>query len=127
MQRSGELFMCNRANPLRIFCAVAALSIAGAANAANWEILPSVQGGYRYDDNYRLSQPGDEVEVSGAELDGTLLFRNLDPKTKIEIAPRVRATYFPDEQDEDSTDYFLRGTIQDHTPRRSMGVDVNFA
>jgi hypothetical protein len=119
--------MLNRVNQPLILCAFAALSVSGAAHAANWEILPRLQGGYRYDDNYRLNQPGNEIEVSGAEADATLLFRNIDPKTKIEIAPRVRATYFPDEQDEDSTDYFLRGTLQDQTPRRSIGVDVNFA
>ena len=119
--------MSNRLNPKPIFCAIATLSVTCAANAANWEILPRLQGGYRYDDNYRLNQPGAEVEVSGAEADATLLFRNVDPRTKIEIAPRVRATYFPDESDEDSTDYFLRAGYQDATPRRTMGIDANFA
>jgi len=119
--------MRNRVNAQPIFCALAALSVASAAHAANWEIDPRLQGGYRYDDNYRMSQPGDEIEVSGAEADATLLFRNVDPRTKIEIAPRVRATYFPDSTDEDSTDYFLRGSYQDTTPRRSMGVDANYA
>src|SRR4029079_19332976 len=115
MPRSGDPLMSNRLNPTPILCAVAMLGTASAANAANWEILPRVQGGYRYDDNYRLSQPGSEIEVSGAEADGTVLFRNVDPRTKIEIAPRVRATYFPDQTDEDSTDYFLRGSFSDTT------------
>lgn len=119
--------MSNRLNPGPFLCAVVALSATSAANAANWEIVPRVEGGYRYDDNYRLSQPGSEIEVSGAEVDGTLLFRNVDPRTKIEIAPRVRATYFPDETEEDSTDYFLRGGFEDATQRRSMGVDLNLA
>ena len=34
------------------------------ATAANWEIGPRVQAGYRYNDNYHLEQPGGEVEVS---------------------------------------------------------------
>jgi hypothetical protein len=119
-------FMCNRANVPFVY-AIAALALAGSANAANWEIAPRVQGGYRYDDNYRLSQPGNEVEVSGAEADATLAFRTVDPKTKIEIAPRIRSTYFPDETDEDSTDYFLRGTFEDRTPRRMMSVDASIA
>lgn len=119
--------MPNRLSSKPILCAVAMLSVTGAANAANWEIVPRLVGGYRYDDNYRLSQPGSEIEVSGAEADATLLFRNVDPRTKIEIAPRVRATYFPDESDEDSTDYYLSGSFQDSTPRRSMGIDANLA
>ena len=69
--------MSLRLNPRSILCAVALLGVTG-ANAANWEMVPRVQGGYRYDDNYRLSQPGSEIEVSGAEVDGTLLFRNVD-------------------------------------------------
>jgi hypothetical protein len=108
-------------------CALAALAGTQAAEAASWEFAPSVLGGYRYDDNYRLSQPGDEIEVSGAEVDATMLFRSIDPRTKIEIAPRVRATYFPNESDEDATDYFLRGSLEDRTPRRTMGVDASFA
>ncbi|HEU4652545.1 MAG TPA: hypothetical protein VFS47_01080 [Steroidobacteraceae bacterium] len=120
--------MRNRANSaVPVICAVAALAGTNAVEAANWEFAPAVLGGYRYDDNYRLSQPGDEIEVSGAEVDATMLFRTIDPRTKVEIAPRVRATYFPNEGDEDSTDYFLRGSVEDRTPRRAMGVDASFA
>jgi hypothetical protein len=102
--------------------AIASLLACGSAPAANWEIAPKVQAGYRYSDNYRLEQPGGELEVSGGEADAAVTFRNIDPRTRIEVTPRIRATYFPDEPSEDSTDYFLGAELHDETPRRRAGI-----
>jgi Putative beta-barrel porin 2 len=101
--------------------------VATNAPAANWEFAPRLEGGYRYNDNYRMNQPGGELEVSGAEGDVRLTLRTVDPRTNFEITPRVRATYFPGEGDEDSTDYFLRGVFTDVTPRRSTGVQLDLS
>lgn len=95
--------------------------------AANWEIAPRIEGGYRYSDNYRLDLPGSEIDVSGAEADARLSFRTIDPRTNFEITPRVRATYFPDEREENSTDYFLRAIASDVTPRRRIGARADFS
>src|SRR5688500_18972844 len=100
----------------------AALAAASTASAANWEVAPRVEAGYRYSDNYHLDPPGTEVEVSGGEADARVTFRTLDPRTQVEIAPRVRATYFPDEPDDDSVDGFLDASFVDMTPRRRIGV-----
>ena len=100
----------------------AALAAASAANAANWEVAPRVQAGYRYSDNYHLGPPGTEVDVSGGEADAQVTWRTLDPRTQIEITPRIQATYFPDEPEDDSVDYFLDARLVDLTPRRRMGV-----
>jgi hypothetical protein len=105
----------------------AALLAAGTAAAENWEIAPRVEAGYRYSDNYHLGPPGTEVEVSGGEADAQVSFRTLDPRTQIEITPRVLATYFPDEPDDDSVDGYLDGRFEDVTPRRRMGVTGSFA
>jgi hypothetical protein len=105
----------------------AALLAAGTAAAENWEIAPRVQAGYRYSDNYHLGPPGTEVEVSGGEADAQVTFRTLDPRTQIEITPRVLATYFPDEPDDDSVDGYLNGKFEDVTPRRRLGVTGSFA
>jgi hypothetical protein len=96
------------------------------ASAANWEIAPRVAAGYRYNDNYRLEQPGGEIEVSGAEADAAVTFRNIDPRTRIEVTPRIRSTYFPDESSQDSTDYFLGALLHDETPRRRIGITADF-
>lgn len=98
-----------------------------AASAATWEWAPRVEGGYKYDDNFRLNLPGDEIDVSGIEADARLTLRTIDPRTTIEVTPRIRATYFPEESDVDSTDYFLRGLFQDATPRRRVGASVDLS
>jgi len=105
----------------------AALLAAGTASAENWEIAPRVEAGYRYSDNWHLGPPGTEVEVSGGETDAQVAFRTLDPRTQIEITPRILATYFPDEQDDDSVDGYLDARFEDVTPRRRMGVTGSFA
>src|SRR5687768_1058987 len=100
----------------------AALAAASTASAANWEVAPRVEAGYRYSDNYHLGPPGTEVDVSGGETDARVTFRTLDPRTQVEITPRVQATYFPDDPDDDSVDGFLDASFLDVTPRRRIGV-----
>lgn len=92
------------------------------ATAANWEVAPRVQAGYRYSDNYRLYLPDQEVEVSGAEADVGVTFRTVDPRTNFEITPRINSTYFPDEKDEDANNYYLTAGFSDVTPRRRIDV-----
>jgi hypothetical protein len=111
-------------SPVVLFAALAA---AGTASAANWEIAPRVEAGYRYSDNYHLGPPGTEVEVSGAETDAQVAFRTLDPRTQVEITPRILATYFGDEDQADSVDGFLDARFVDVTPRRRMGVAGAFS
>jgi len=96
-------------------------------SAANWEIAPRVAGGYRFSDNYRLSLPGAEIEVSGAEADVAATFRTVDPRTNFEITPRINATYFPNEKTEDATNYFLTAGFSDVTPRRRIEVPFLFS
>jgi hypothetical protein len=98
---------------------------ANSATAANWEIAPRLEAGYLYNDNYRLDLPGQEIDVSGAEADAAVTFRTVDPRTNFEITPRINSTYFPDERDEDSNDYYLNAGFTDVTPRRR--IEVPFA
>jgi hypothetical protein len=97
------------------------------ASAANWEVSPRVQAGYRYNDNYHLEQPGGEVEVSGGEAEVGVTFNTVDPRTNFEITPRINATYFPDEKEEDSTDYYLTAGFSDITPRRRINVPFMYS
>lgn len=113
-------------SPTLTCCVAFVLSLGCAsASAANWEIAPRVGLGYRYNDNYHLELPGGEIEVSGAEADAAVTFRTLDPRTTFEVTPRIRSTYFPDERDEDSTDYFLDLRFDDTTPRRRTGLRLD--
>ena len=98
-----------------------------AASGADWQVNPTIEAGYLYDDNYRLSAPGAEIDVQGALLDAQLEFLNLTPAGEFSFTPRVRATYFPDAQDVDTTDYF--GTLNwEHRGQRvTSGVRADFA
>jgi len=98
-----------------------------AASGADWQLNPTIEAGYLYDDNYRLSAPGAEIDVQGALLDAQLEFLNLTPAGEFSFTPRVRATYFPDAQDVDTTDYF--GTLNwEHRGQRvTSGVRADFA
>ncbi len=88
-----------------------AVPLAGAlvsvpAGAAPWELNPSVEAGYLYNDNYRLTIPGTEIEVQGPMVDASLELRTLTQTGEFSFTPRVRATYFPDATDLDAVDYF---------------------
>jgi hypothetical protein len=76
------------------------------AVAAPWEFNPTVEAGYLYDDNYRLSMPGAEIDVQGPLVDAALELRTLTEKGEFSFTPRVRATYFSDAPELDSVDYF---------------------
>ena len=86
--------------------AVAAALASTVAPAADWELNPRVEAGYLIDDNYRLAQPGGEIEVSGPLADAQLEMRALTQQGEFSFTPRIRATYFPDEEDLDTVDYF---------------------
>lgn len=77
-----------------------------AAVAADWELNPRIEAGYLFDDNYRLSQPGTEIDVQGPLVDAAVEFRARQPNGEFSFTPRVRGTYFPDEQELDTIDYF---------------------
>jgi hypothetical protein len=112
---------------VRVLIGLPVLLASWSAGAVNWEVAPRVLGGYRYSDNYRLEPTGSEIDVSGAEADAQVTLRNVDPRTRFEVTPRIRSTYFPDEREEDSTDYFLGTKLFDETPRRRMGIDAAFS
>jgi len=90
----------------KLVTAAVTLALGLPAAAAPWEWHPSVEAGYLFDDNYRLSTPGDEVDVQGPLLDAELELRTLTQKSEFTFTPRIRATYFPDDTDLDAVDYF---------------------
>ena len=98
-----------------------------AASAADWELNPALEVGYLFDDNYRLSQPGTEIEVKGPLADAQLEMRARRPNGEFSFTPRVRATYFPDEQDLDTVDYFATLDWQHRGQRFSSDLIGEFA
>jgi hypothetical protein len=80
----------------------------GAADAADWSIDPRVTLNADYDDNNRLTNvPGEEIEVIGAEVDAQATFAAQTPRTDFRLTPRVRATFYPDEPDDETDSEFV--------------------
>ena len=80
----------------------------GAALAADFQLNPRVDVGGLYNDNIRLDETRSRyVRVSGGFIDAVAEFRSLDALTEISVVPRVRATYFPGDSQENSTDLFF--------------------
>jgi hypothetical protein len=112
---------------LSLLAGLAATLLPFAAAAADWELNPALEAGYLFDDNYRLSQPGSEIEVQGPLADAQLEMRARTPNGEFSFTPRVRATYFPDEQDLDTVDYFGRLDWQHRGQRFSSDLIGEFA
>ena len=91
---------------MRTATAIIAALTSVVAVGADWEFNPRVEAGYLYDDNYRLTSPGTETSVQGPLADAQLEFRSRTPTNDFSFTPRVRATYFSDEQELDYVDYF---------------------
>jgi hypothetical protein len=111
----------------RTCATLSAAAFSMAAAGADWQFTPSIEAGYLYDDNFRLSAPGSEIDVQGALLDTRLEMINVMPAGEFSFTPRVRATYFPDERDVDQTDYFGTLTWEHRGQRLTSGVQADYA
>jgi hypothetical protein len=106
-----------------VLAAVAASQVSAQVvpGTAGLEFQPRIQVGALHDDNYRLTDVrGAEVEVTGALVDAELALRSEDPRGLIEFLPRVRSTFFPGEEAEESTDWFIGAGWQ----RRSQRLET---
>ena len=66
---------------------VAVLANAPAA-AAPWEFNPSVEAGLMFDDNYKLTPAGTEIDVQGPVVDAALEMRTLTQTGEFSFTPR---------------------------------------
>lgn len=113
---------------LPVLGAAAGLFVSQAASAQAWILDPRLELEAIYDDNYRLSSvPGQEIEVTGAGIDAELAARKEWQAAMFEIAPRIRSTFFPGEESEESTDYFLNLIGERRTQRTKLGIRGQYA
>jgi hypothetical protein len=86
----------------------ALLGLTPAVRAANWELLPRIEVGGIWNDNYRLGDvPDQELQVYGPYVDAQLSLDLLSPTSKLDIVPRVHWNNFPTDHTDQSTDGFL--------------------
>lgn len=86
----------------------ALLGIGARAPAANWELLPRLQLGGTYNDNYRMAQgSADKLGVYGPFIDAQLSADLISQTSTLDIVPEVHSTYYPNDTSDQSTDEFL--------------------
>jgi len=105
---------------------VAAL-VSAPASAEPWELNPSIEAGLLFDDNYRLTPDGTEIDVQGPVVDAALELRTLTQTGEFGFTPRIRATYFPDETDLDTIDYFADLNWEHRGQRADTTIRGEFA
>jgi hypothetical protein len=93
-------------------CAVAVagalIGLTARAHANAWDLVPRIEAGGMYNDNFRLAEGSvPKTSVYGPYIDASLDAILLNQLTKLEIVPRVHSTYFPGDTADESTDGFL--------------------
>jgi hypothetical protein len=106
----------------------ALLGLAPAARAGNWELLPRVEAGAMWNDNYRLADvPSQQVQVYGPYLDAQLSMDLVSPTSKLDIVPRVYWTEFPTDHQDQSTDGFLDIDGEHRTLRSNLSGVLQYS
>src|SRR5687768_840728 len=121
--------MCNQ-EIKALSCSMAALlaCAAGTASAADWHFDPKITLNALCDGNHRLTEvSGAEVSVFGAELAAQLTLRAEAPRGSFPLTPRVHATLYPSDEDEETNSQFLRMNMERRGERSQAELEANFA
>jgi hypothetical protein len=98
------------------------------ALAADWSFDPRVSVGAEYNDNNRLTnKPGEEIVVSGGELDALLVMSARTPTTLFSLTPRLRSSFYPGDESEETDDQFLRLRLRNDQQRLDSRFDANYS
>src|SRR5688572_31212127 len=111
--------------------AIAALSlfcVSPAAIAADWEVLPRVAVGAYVNDNYTLAQDTvDPVEVEGAQIRAELGLRAATELSEFSLRPAIESTIFPNDEEWESNDYYLRLDWKHERQRFLAGLRADYS
>jgi hypothetical protein len=115
----------------RLYVALGAgalLGIGHGAAADNWEVLPRIEFGGTWNNNYRLANTSaDEVQVYGPYIDAAVDAQLVSPTSKLQIVPRVRSDYFPSDHADQSTDGYLNLNWDTRTERSDFTGVASYA
>ena len=115
----------------RLYVALGAGALIGVghgAAAANWEVVPRIEFGGTYNDNYRLGNtPADELQVYGPYIDAAFDAQLVSPTSKLQIVPRVRSNDFPTDHADQSTDGYLDINWDTRTERSDFTGVASYA
>jgi hypothetical protein len=115
-------------NAIAAGATLTAALLATRVQAANWEFEPRVEVGGLYNDNYRLIQSGQsKVPAYGLLADVATGFSLIDQRSELDIVPRVHASFFPDDHQDQSTDGYLNIQGNYRFQRATFGGTFNYA
>jgi hypothetical protein len=116
-----------QALPSRI-AALLLASMSPASMAADWEILPRIAVGAYMNDNYTLAPDTvTPVEVEGAQINAELGLHAKTLLTTFSLTPAIESTIFPDDEDWDSDDYYLRLDWKHERQRFLAGLHADYS
>ena len=99
-----------------------------ATHAENWDFNPRIEVGGEYNDNYRLAvNDTPKIPAYGSLVDASFAARLLDPRSEIDIVPRIHDSFFPDDHQDQSTDGYLDVTGNYRTQRATFGGTFSYA
>jgi hypothetical protein len=113
----------------RIAAAAILACYAGTTAAdADWSFDPRVIAQFETDDNNRLTNVrGDEISVQGAALDAAVDMRARTPRSDLRVTPRVKASFYPDDPDEERQMGAVTGLWSFKGERWNARVDGSFS
>lgn len=118
----------NQSRVQALMCGAALALAAGSAVAADWSVNPRIVLNAVWDDNRRLTPiQGEEIEVYGAEINALVDFRAETQRSTFYFAPRVRTTFYPDERDLETTNWFAETGWETRGERSRGGFDATYA
>jgi hypothetical protein len=97
-------------------------------NASNWDFEPRIEVGGQYNDNYRLIESGfPKVPAYGVLADVATGFSLIDQRSELDIVPRVHASFYPDDHEDQSTNGYLNINGEYKLQRGSFGGTASYA
>jgi hypothetical protein len=125
--RPGQLVRAARRGLVPLAVALGLSAPLADIRAAEWTIAPDVSVGAHYNDNARL-QIGDElIEIWGGFVDLGALAQWRSPTSTFQVRPRLRSTFYPDNEDEESNDAYLDFSARNTGLRTAWALVGNFA
>lgn len=114
---------------MRLTTAAVLAGFAGVAGAAaDWTFNPRITVQAETDDNNRLTNVrGEEIEVEGFAVDAQLGVRAQTPRSELNLTPRVQASFYPDEPDEERQMGSVTGDWRYGGERWNARVDGSFS
>jgi hypothetical protein len=104
------------------------ISCAGTAGAADWSFDPRITLDLLYNDNNELTGiPGEEIKVSGSALDAQLTLRGETPRSSFRLIPRLRSTFYPGDEQEETDNQFLRLELEHRGERSKAAIDAAYS